>query len=254
MKLIARWMLAAALAVAVAGSAQAQRQQRQQPGQGGAGRGQGNAVSIALVLTNKDLQEELKVTDDQKGKLKDVTAKQEDLNKKQRELFAGGTRPDMDKMQEMQKERTALTEEVKKATDEVLTADQKKRFKQIEIQALGVRAFANADVVKELKITDDEKTALKEISDAFTKERTDLAKELGVAVPGARGGRPAAGATPPDADKVAEFAKKSKPLADAALEKSVKALSADQQKQWTEMIGTKFDTSKLTARPMRMAN
>ena len=73
-------------------------------------------------------------------------------------------------------------------------------------------------------------------------------------IPGAGGGRPQPGATPPDAEKMAEFTKKSKPLADAAMEKSVKALSADQQKQWTEMIGAKFDTGKLTARPMRMAN
>ena len=250
MKLIARWMLATALAVIVADAAQAQRQ----PGQGGGGRQVGGGVNIGLVLTNKDLQQELKVTDDQKGKLKDVTAKQTDLNKKQAELFTGGTRPDMAKMQEMQKERTALTEEVKKVTDEVLTADQKKRFKQIEIQAMGMRAFANADVVKTLAITDDEKKALKDIADAYTKERTDLAKELGVAVPGAGGGRPAAGATPPDAEKVAEFTKKLKPLSEAAMEKSVKALNADQQKQWTEMIGAKFDTGKLTARPMRMAN
>ena len=61
MKLIARWMLATALAVIVADAAQAQRQ----PGQGGGGRQVGGGVNIGLVLTNKDLQQELKVTDDQ---------------------------------------------------------------------------------------------------------------------------------------------------------------------------------------------
>ena len=241
---ISRWILAGALAVSTVGAAQAQR------GQGGR---QGGGTSISLVLTNKDLQEDLKVTDDQKTKLKDVTGKQTDLNKKQSELFTGG-RPDMAKMQEIMKERTALTEEVKKATDEVLTSDQKKRFKQIEIQAMGLRAFSNADVVKDLKITDEQKKALKETSDALGKERTDLAKEIGVTIPGmGRGGM--GGGTPPDAEKLADFMKKYKPLAEAAMGKSVEALDADQQKQWKEMIGAKFDVSKLIqARPMRMAN
>ena len=69
MKLIARSLLATTLAVIVASYAQAQRPQ---PGQGGGG------TNISLVLTNKDLQAELKITDDQKSKLKDVTAKQTD--------------------------------------------------------------------------------------------------------------------------------------------------------------------------------
>ena len=244
MRMIARWMLAAALAVTVVDSAQAQRQQ--QPGRG---QGQGG-ISIGLVLTNKDLQDELKVTDDQKGKLKEMTEKQTEMTKKQQELFSGG-RPDREKMQEFQKEATALTEEIKKATDGVLTADQKKRYKQIEIQAMGMRAFANADVLKDLKITDDQKTAIKEVTEGMATEVAALRKELGMPAQG--GGRPMGG-TPPDAEKVAEFAKKAKPLADAAMEKAVKALSADQQKQWTEMNGVKFDTSKLTVRPMRVSN
>ena len=236
MKSIARLFLAAALAVTVVGSAQAQRQQ---PGQGSR-QGFGGAT-ISLVLTNKDLQEDLKITDDQKGKFKDVAAKTTEMNKKQAELFTGGTRPDREKMAELTKERTALTEEVKKVTDEVLTSDQKKRFKQIQIQAMGLRAFSDADVVKELKITDDQKKALKEIADASTKETADLRKELGLP---AQGGRPMGGgnATPPDAEKLAEFTKKSAPIRAAAIEKSVKALDADQQKQWTEMVGAKFDT------------
>ncbi len=250
MKSIARWIFTAVLAVTVAGAAQAQRPQPGQPGAGG--RAGGGGVQIGLVLTNKDLQDELKVTDDQKSKLKDVTAKQTEMTKKMADLRSGG-QPDRTKMQEVIKEMTALTEEVKKVTDEVLTADQKKRFKQLEIQAMGVRAFANADVVKELAITDDQKKALKEVADATAKETADLRKELGLP---AQGGRPMGGgtATPPDAEALKKFAEKSKPMTEAALEKSVKALTADQQKKWTEMIGVKFDTSKLTARPMRMAN
>ena len=244
MKSIARWILTAVLAVTVAGAVQAQRPQP------GGGNRLGGGVQIGLVLSNKDLQDELKVTDEQKGKFKDVAAKQTEMTKKMADLRTGG-QPDRTKMQEVIKEMTALTEEVKKVTDEVLTADQKKRFKQIEIQAMGARAFANADVVKELAITDDQKKALKEVADATAKETADLRKELGLP---ALGGRPMGGGTAPDAEALKKFAEKSKPMTEAAMEKSVKALTADQQKKWTEMIGVKFDTSKLTARPMRMAN
>jgi len=249
MKSIARWILTAVLAVTVASAAQAQRPQ---PGQPGAGGRAGGGMQIALVLSNKDLQDELKVTDDQKGKFKDVAAKQTEMTKKMTDLRSGG-QPDRTKIQEAMKEMTTLIEEVKKVTDEVLTADQKKRFKQLEIQAMGLRAFANVDVVKELAITDDEKKALKEIADATATDTAALRKELGLP---AQGGRPMGGgtATPPDAEALKKFAEKSKPMTEAAMEKSVKALTADQQKKWTEMTGVKFDTSKLTARPMRIAN
>lgn len=252
MKMIARWMLAVALAVAVGGTALAQPPM--QPGQGGRP-GAGGGLQIGTVLTNKDLQTELKVTEDQLGKFKDVAAKLKDVAAKMAELRSGG-QPDRTKMQEVTKEMTTINEEIKKVSDEVMTTDQKKRFKQIQIQAMGLRAFSDADVVKELKITDEEKKTLKEINDAYTKERGELAKELGVPVPGGMGGggRPMGGGTPPDAEKMAEFAKKSKPMTDAAMEKSVKAMTADQQKQWTEMIGMIVDTTKFTARPMRMAN
>jgi Spy/CpxP family protein refolding chaperone len=221
------------VAVTVAFATGSAMAQRQQPGQGG----RGGANLMGQVLTNADLQKELKVTDEQKGKFKDVAAKQAEVTKKMRDLFTGGGAPDRAKMTELRTETTKVQEEVKKVTEDTLTSEQKKRIKQIEIQAMGLRAFSNEEVVKELKITDEQKTKIKEVVDANQKELRDAG--LGF-------GRPMGGQQP-DAEKLAADRKKRAEMTEKAMEKVSATLTEEQKKTWTEMTGPKFDTSKLTA-------
>jgi hypothetical protein len=146
-------------------------------------------------------------------------------------------------MQELQAEGQKVREEAKKLTEEVLTSDQKKRIKQIQVQMQGVRAFANADIVKELNISDDQKTKIKEITDEYAK----ASRELG-------GGRPMVGGQRPTAEQLAESRKKRTELSDKTIEKIAAELTAEQKKIWADMIGEKVDTSKFTpalgGRPM----
>jgi len=252
-----RWHMWAAVAVTVlvAGTtlAQAQRQRPQQPG---GGRGGMQQTSLAVtVLTNEDLQKDLKVTDDQKKSLKDVTDKATELAKKRAELFTGGGgRPDQAKMQEIQTESTKLTEEAKTATDKAFTDDQKKRLKQIEVQQLGMRAFTNDDVVKTLKITDDQKTKLKTVTDEYTKASTDLRTEYGMGGGRGAGGGGGNGGARPDAAKMAEYQKKAATLTSESMEKAKKELTDDQKKAFADLTGAAFDLTKLQARPMRRDN
>jgi Spy/CpxP family protein refolding chaperone len=232
MKLWQPWAVIAVVALAT-GAAQAQPP--------GGGRGGFQQPLHVLVLTNADLQKELKVTDDQKKALKDVMDKAADLNKRRMELFTGGA-PDMDKLQEMMKEGEKLTEDAKAATDKAFTDDQKKRVKQIDVQRLGMRAFANEDVVKALKLTDDQKAKLKTVSEEYTKAATDL-----------RGEYFQQGQFP-DMDKMAEYQKKAATLTSESMEKAAKELTDDQKKAWKEQVGEKFDVSKLQFRPMRRDN
>ena len=105
----------------------------QQPRQGGGGFGQINTNT--LVLSNKDLQAELKVTDAQKEKFKTIGEKNLEAQKKRGEAYkdkfadAGG---DKDKLKDvfasMQKENQKDQEETKKSVEELLTSDQKKRI------------------------------------------------------------------------------------------------------------------------------
>lgn len=247
MSKLAKWVLAAALVAAVAGGAQAQRQ----PGGGGRGMGMQQSVFVT-ALTNADLQKELKITDDQKKALKPAMDKAEEQAKKMREMFAGGGGGGFDReaMQKMMEEGRKFADEMKAMVEKSLTPEQVKRAKQIEVQAMGMRAFANEDVAKALKITDDQKEKLKGISDDMQKEMQDLRQEYGIRGFGGGGG----GGGNVDQAKMAEFQKKNKALTDETMEKVMKAMTDDQKKAWKDMTGEPFDTSKLMPRPMRRDN
>lgn len=245
---MSRFLLTTAFVVVACGVATAQRQ----PGGNRPAGGMGAASLAPQVVSNKDLQADLKVTDAQKEKFKDPAAKLADVQKKQRDLFGaggGGARPDMTKMQEVRVEMTKVNEEVTKVVTDTLTDDQKARLKQIEVQRMGLRAFTNADVVKELALTDDQKAKIKTITD-------DLAKELGAGAggrPGAggAGGRGGAGARPM-ADP--EAAKKRSEATAKALEKATGELTDAQKTTFKKLTGEKFDLTKLNTfgrAPMR---
>ncbi len=237
-----RWQLFAAVVAvaAVVGTAQAQ-----QPRPGAGGRGQQQPLHM-LALTNEDLQKDLKITDDQKKSLKEVTDKAADIAKKRTELLTGG-QPDREKMTELLTAGTKLAEEAKAATDKAFTDDQKKRIKQIDVQRMGFAAFANEDVVKAMKFTDDQKAKMKTMGDDYTKARADLQKEYGLG--GGGGARPMI-----DAEKMAEYTKKGTALSTETMDKAKKELTDDQKKAWAELTGAAFDVAKLTARPMRRDN
>lgn len=249
MSKLAKWVLAAALVAVVAGGAQAQRQP------GGGGRGMGMQQSIFMTaLTNAELQKELKITDDQKKALKPMMEKAEALNKERQEMFAaaggGGGGFDREKMQAMLEKGQKLGEEVKAAAEKALTPEQVKRAKQIEMQVMGLRAFANEEVAKTLKVTDDQKEKLKGIMEEYGKESMDLRQEYGIRGFGGGGG----GGGNVDQAKMAEYQKKNKALTDETTEKVMKAMTDEQKKAWKEMTGEPFDTTKLMPRPMRRDN
>lgn len=233
-----RLLLSTLVLVSVSTFALAQRQ----PGgnRGGAGNRANTTSLLPQVLNNKDLQADLKVTDDQKSKFKDVATKQADIQKQQRELFTGGGQPDRTKMTEIRTEMTKVNEEATKVLNDTLTAEQKSRLKQIEVQQLGLRAFTNAEVVKELKITDEQKAKIKEITDAVQKELTDAG--IGGRPMGGRG----QGGNQPNAAAQAENRKKRTEINEKAIEKVTAELTDDQKKTLKTLTGEKFDLTKLS--------
>jgi hypothetical protein len=206
----------------------------QQKGKGkgfGGGFGFGGINVTAAVLNNKALQEELKVTSEQKQKLKPAADKQAALQKKQAEMFAGGKGGfDKEKMQENFKEMQAVNEEVKKSVDETLNAEQKKRLRQIEVQAAGPRAFANEEMVKGLNLSDEQKTKIKAVADEFTKDSREVRMEGGFGA---------------DAEKRAEIDRKVDKLQAAAMKQIQEALTDEQKKTWKTLVGEPFDVAKL---------
>ena len=230
-----------------------------QPGRQQGGGGQDVST---LVFTNAALQEEIKVTAAQKEKFKPIAEKQAELNKKRTDMFKGGKDGfDKDKFAEMQEEGKKLTEESKKVFDDVFTADQKKRLKQISIQAMSVGVFAEPveakgkggfggtseaakatmkEVGETLKLTDAQKSKVKGIMEEFNKDRTAIRTDIF----GEKGGK---GAQDPEKQK--DFATKSAKLSTEVMGKIADALDDTQKTAWKGLVGEPFDMAKL--RPMR---
>jgi hypothetical protein len=239
-----RWQTWAAVAVAVLAAGSTQAQGQRQPG---GGRGQQQTSLHVLALTNEDLQKELKITDDQKKGLKELTDKAADLAKKRAEAMSGG-QPDRTKLQELQTESTKLAEEAKTGVEKALTDEQKKRLGQIDVQRMGMAAFTNEKVVNAMKFTDEQKAKMKTAAEEYTKASTELRTEYGL---GGRGGQ---GGQQVSEEKRAEYNKKAAALTTETMDKVKKELTDEQKKAWEEMTGAAFDVSKLQARPMRRDN
>jgi Spy/CpxP family protein refolding chaperone len=218
MRLFTLRFLAAGLAVLLAYPVLAQQGPGGGRGKGGFGFG-GPGGDPSMLILNKSVQDELKLTDDQKS----------DLHKVQEKLTAAGQKAresgDREKGQEVMK---AAHEETKKDLDKwkeaSLKPEQTKRLKQIELQNGGLRAFADADVQKSLNLTDKQKDEIKDISESTNKD----VQELRASAQG-------------DRQKFREVRTKVEAIQKEAKEKVSGLLTEDQKKTWKEMVGEPFE-------------
>jgi Spy/CpxP family protein refolding chaperone len=180
-----------------------------QPPGGGRGMQMRGGGGIGMLLGNASVQEELKLDDKQKDKIKEFTAKQREAQQGLRDLDQDERRA---KMQELNKQAESFAKEV-------LTPEQNKRIKQIVIQTAGLRAFNMEDVAKELKLTDEQKEKIKTLNDDLQKDVRELFQG---------GGDPQ------------ENMQKMQSLNKEYMTKASDVLTADQKKQWTEMTGKPF--------------
>jgi Spy/CpxP family protein refolding chaperone len=200
------WFAAALLLVAISQVSLAQ------PAEGGRGRGGrdrgpgmgGGPPTGARLLALKEVQDALKLTDDQKDKL-------DKIRDEVRQAFQdGGGR---EKMQEIMKS-TAVK------IDEVLDDGQKKRLAGIMVQVNGASAVADPNVAKELNLTDDQKSKLEEIRE---KAREGMREVFN-----------------PDLSRE-ERDKKMSEYRDDINKKVLAVLTSDQQAQLEAMKGEKVD-------------
>jgi Spy/CpxP family protein refolding chaperone len=172
------------------------------------------------LVRNPSVQKELKLTDEQVAKVaevvKQVDAKHGEEFKAARDIADQQQR--REKFGELQK---TVSAEVLKDLTGVLQPDQLKRLKQIELQVRGTRAFQEADVQKELNLTDDQKDKLKTISEDAGKEMQEIRKS--------------------SQGNFQEAGKKIRAAQKEALEKAVAVLTPDQKKSWKEMTGEPFE-------------
>jgi hypothetical protein len=212
-------------------AAPAVTQQEKKKGRGGFGGGMGGfgGTTPGALLANPSVQKELGLSEDQIGKVKEVTQKiNEKYGEERRELFKGGKGGDpaeaRAKATELGKKTSA---ETMKELAGTLKPDQEKRLNQIVLQQQGVNAFRESTVQTALKLNDEQKESVKTIADDLAKDMRDLA-------PGRGQGKGKGGGFNP------ENMQKMEALRKEAVDKAVAVLNADQKAKWKEMTGAPF--------------
>lgn len=209
------WAVIAAMVIVAVISqvslAQREEGRRGRGGPGGPGGGFGGPPSSALLLGLKEVQEALKLTDDQKSKLGTIRDELQDAFRKARQ--DGGS----EKMQELM---TSISSKV----NEVLDEAQQKRLMGIMVQVNGANATLDPAVAKELNITDDQK---KQLDEARQKNRDSMREAF-------------EGAGDRDSSREETRAKFDK-LREDANKKLLAVLTSEQQTKLESLKGEKVD-------------
>ena len=183
----------------------------QRPGGGfGFGGGQGGFG----LLNNKGVQEELKITEEQKEK---ITAARKELFK-----GGGGFKKDQSK-EDREKALKEMEATTKKLIADILKPEQAKRLKQIEWQqSPSTTLISVEEVTKEIKLTDEQKEKIKGIVEDNTKEMPKFSKDV----------------------DFKEFQEKLTNLRKELKTKTLKVLTEEQTKKWTELTGAAFEVKQ----------
>jgi uncharacterized spore protein YtfJ len=199
----------------------------QQPPRGGAGAGAfpggfgRSATNIVMMISNnKQLQDELKMDQDQIEKVSAAISKvREELSDEIAKMRNPDTTPE---------DRNAfakkLSETRTKAVQAVLKSEQIKRLTQIENQQAGIGIFTKEEAAAALKLSAEQKEKITAIDEGMTKDLRELAA-------GARGNR---GAPDPQA------ATKRQAVVKEAMEKAQAVLNDEQKKTFKDLLGEPF--------------
>lgn len=175
------------------------------------------------LLSNKSVQQELKLEGEQAEKVSKIVS---EIGAKTREKL-------QDIPQEERREKSAgiqraANEEIKAAVKGDLKAEQITRLEQIIRQNQGLQAFADPTIAEKLSLTGDQKAKIREIGQEITEKSRELFQSAGEDRQAAMG--------------------KFQALRKEALEKVVASLTDDQKKGWKELTGEPFEI-KFERRP-----
>ena len=182
--------------------------------------GLGGAVQL---LSRSDIQQELRVTSEQAAKVKD-------LNRSTREGMQALVRglqqvPPQKRRGEFDKFRDGIDRKVV----EILDAKQRQRLNELVLQQDGTRALSKADVVAELRLSDDQRKKVGETLRDENQKMRDLYREVS-------DGKPTL--TKEDQGKAAQRMSEIRVRTDEAL---VSVLTEVQKAQWVRMKGQPFN-------------
>jgi hypothetical protein len=168
------------------------------------------AANPLTLLENKDVQKDLKLSEEQSKK---ITALGEKFKEGQQGLKNLKGRERFQKSKE-------LSDAIRQDADALLNEGQKKRIKQLEVQQQGPGVFFNQRLTGDLKLSDEQKAKVREVFKDMTARRAEIVKA-------AQGNRE-------------ELQKKVAELSQNAVADIVKSFTEDQKKAWGDIAGEPF--------------
>ncbi len=184
----------------------------------------GRGMTGDMILLTKSVQDELKLSDDQKKDLADIQKTQMDAFAEARPLF----KEDREKAMDILKKAADATGKSLKKFKEGLTAKQSDRLAQIEIQLLtknkNPEVFTSKAVTSALKLTPKQSELIKETLSDLAKDAKELQDEA-----------------KDDFKKGFEVAKKIATMRGEAYAKITKELTSAQKAALEKAQGEKFD-------------
>lgn len=114
------------------------------------------------LLMDRRVQEELDLTNEQKTSVQSFFDKiRDEMRKELTNARNQGGRPDSDKLRKL---ITKLEADAVAAVNKTMTAEQRKRFNQLEFQSRGGRALSDEQTAIELKLTDEQKKQIAKLT------------------------------------------------------------------------------------------
>jgi Spy/CpxP family protein refolding chaperone len=215
----------------------------------GNGLSSGYASHNLTALVQKAVQRELKLTDEQRKKVRSLEGKhQRDLRRlmPQNPLAAfndpAGT---MQTLQDAPAKIQQLGKEVDEAINRILTVAQGQRLREISLQMRGGHALSDPDVAEALKLTKDQKDKLQEIRQEAMKEMQKIGLQ-------AMGDTVRGGLNPAAFQKISEqTATKMKELWNDLGDRLLEVLTSEQKGEWKKLTGEPFKSASPEQRRSR---
>lgn len=136
----------------------------------GMGGGGGIPWSPVALVSLREIQDELSVSDIQRTQLQEMQRQLEEKTRaneaKMREAFQGPEEQRMELFQSINQKTQEANQYANSKIDGILEMQQRERLKQLQLQREGVGVFARRDIIDELKLTDEQQERMQSIRSA----------------------------------------------------------------------------------------
>jgi hypothetical protein len=218
------------------------------PGSRGANPAPNPIFQLLALVNHPAVQDDLRLTDGQKAKLKDLAAKRPAAGARKPGSGSGKSAAPSGRAKtsggsNATAARAAVTA-LQKQLDDLLNADQRKRLEQIALQVEGPLAVARPEVAKKINLS---AAQVKQVR-AIAAEARDQLAQLGPINP-APGGDPGLSDQPAARARFEQARQDADQLRQDAAARVTEVLKPAQKDSFDQLLGPPFDVAKLRAAP-----